>query len=142
MLHHPANDVREGLRRVLDPVDELDLVVLDTPVGGADRKLLREVVVQPDVIAEERVRTERDVVDADQAAQYSKCSMKLSIECLGCFFVSVVCGAASIPMTPPFAAIAFKTSSGFMRFVFQSPRAPAWVMKIGFSLTSIVSSDV
>jgi len=29
-----------------------------------------------------------------------------------------------------------------MRLVFQSARAPAWVMKIGPSLAAIVSSDV
>jgi len=64
------------------------------------------------------------------------------MECFGCFFVNVVCGAASIPMTPPLAAIALRTSSGFMRLVSQSERAPACVMKIGLSLTSIVSSEV
>src|SRR2546426_183448 len=60
---HPANDVREGLRRVLDPVDELDLVELDLAARRVDGQLLREVVVQSHVIAKERVRTERDVVD-------------------------------------------------------------------------------
>ena len=45
-------------------------------------------------------------------------------------------------MTPPFSAIAFRTSSGFIRLVFQSARAPACVMKMGFSLVAIVSSEV
>jgi hypothetical protein len=31
---------------------------------------------------------------------------------------------------------------GLIRFVFQSAREPAWVMRIGRSLASIVSSDV
>jgi hypothetical protein len=56
--------------------------------------------------------------------------------------VSVVCAAAEIPMTPPFSAQARSTSSGFMRFVSHSARAPACVTKTGRSLRSIVSSDV
>ena len=47
-----------------------------------------------------------------------------------------------MPITPPFAAQALKISSGFIRFVFQSARAPTCVMKIGCSLTSIVSIEV
>jgi len=37
-----------------------------------------------------------------------------------------------MPITPPFSAHFLSTSSGFMRLVGHSPRAPAWVMKIGF----------
>ena len=37
--------------------------------------------------------------------------------------MSVVCGAASIPMTPPFSAQAWITLSGFIRLVSQSARA-------------------
>jgi len=65
-----------------------------------------------------------------------------SIECRGCAADSVVCGAADIPMTPPVAATARSTSSGFMRGMSQTARAPAWVMNTGRSLRSQVSRAV
>ena len=39
-----------------------------------------------------------------RSTQYSKCSITDSIECRGCFIVSVVWGAASMPITPPVSA--------------------------------------
>ncbi len=65
-----------------------------------------------------------------------------SMLCRGCAADSVVCGAADIPMTPPVAATARSTSSGFIRAVFQTARAPACVMSTGFALASQVSSAV
>src|SRR5205809_1118818 len=66
VLHQPADDVRERLSGILDPVDELHFLVLHPAARGADRELLGEVVVETDVVTEERVRPERDVVDADE----------------------------------------------------------------------------
>ena len=59
-----------------------------------------------------------------QVTQYSKCSMNDSSECAGVLAVSVVCGAASMPITPPLSAQAFSTWSGFMRLVFHSAARP------------------
>ena len=66
MLHHPAHDVRERLRWVLDPIDVLDLLELLRTVGRLDRELLREIVVKSDMIAEQGVGPERDMVDPDE----------------------------------------------------------------------------
>ncbi len=68
--------------------------------------------------------------------------MTESIECRGCAADSVVCGAADIPITPPVSATARSTSSGFIRGVSQTARAPAWVMNTGRSLCAQVSRAV
>lgn len=54
----------------------------------------------------------------------------------------VVWGAASMPMTPPLAAQALMTSSGFRRLESHRLRAPACVMKTGLLESSIVSMAV
>jgi hypothetical protein len=77
-----------------------------------------------------------------RSAQYWKWSMTESMVCRGCAADSVVCGAADIPITPPVAATARSTSSGFIRGISQTARAPAWVMNTGRSLCSQVSSAV
>ena len=95
------------------------------------------------MVAVQRVRPEAHVVEAAEVRGVLEVLHAAdSSEWRACFSVSVVWGAASMPTTPPFSAHAFSTWSGFMRFVFQRARAPTWVMKIGFSLTSIVSRDV
>ena len=53
-----------------------------------------------------------------------------------------MCGAADMPITPPVAATARSTSSGFIRGVSHTARAPAWVMNTGASECSQVSSAV
>ncbi len=62
--------------------------------------------------------------------------------CRGCAADSVVCGAADIPITPPVPATARSTSSGFIREVPQTARAPACVMNTGWSLCRHTSSAV
>lgn len=51
-------------------------------------------------------------------------------------------GAASIPRTPPRSAHAASTSSGFIRGVGQTARAPACVTAIGLADASIASKQV
>src|SRR6266508_4271967 len=62
----PANDVWERLRGVLDSVDVLDLLELETATRRCNRELLGEDVVHTNVIAEEDIGAERDVVDSDE----------------------------------------------------------------------------
>ena len=76
------------------------------------------------------------------AFTYSKCSMKASIPCTVLLRVRVVCGAASIPITPPLAAHASSTSSGASRFDSHRARAPMCDSTMGCSLHSMVSSVV
>src|SRR3972149_6089029 len=68
-----------------------------------------------------------------RSTQSSKGSMTESIECSGCSLEIVVCGAASMPITPPVSTTAPITSSGFIRSLGQRPRAPACEMNTGFS---------
>jgi hypothetical protein len=50
----------------------------------------------------------------------------------------VVCGAASMPRMPPRRAHSTSTSSGFIRDVGHTDRAPAWVMNTGTADGSMV----
>src|SRR6266850_782727 len=72
-----------------------------------------------------------------RSTQCATCAITASRSCRRSF-TCVVCGAASMPMTPPFSAIFLRVSSVFMRREFQSPRAPACVMVIGFALAEPV----
>src|SRR5579875_3492106 len=63
----PADDVGEGLGWVLDAIDVGHALVLGFwPGPFAHGELRGKRLVPADVIAEVRVRAERDVVDADQ----------------------------------------------------------------------------
>src|SRR5947209_176056 len=68
-------------------------------------------------------------------AMYSKCSMNDSMEWRGCFSVSVVCGAASMPMTPPLSAHALKIGSGFIPRVLHNARPHTSLMQVRFTPT-------
>src|SRR6266536_5232912 len=61
----PADDVAEALRRVLDPVHVLDPWEPEVAARLGDRQVLGERLVQADVVAEQRVRAEGHVLDAD-----------------------------------------------------------------------------
>ena len=56
VLHQPADDVRERLGRVLDPVDVLDLRELLRAVRRADRQLLGEVATPKSKTGDELAR--------------------------------------------------------------------------------------
>jgi hypothetical protein len=94
--------------------------VLDALLDPGDRKRCRKRLVQADTVSEEVSGPRPTWSIPITSTQYATCSTTDSSECCGCFAVSVVCGAASMPMTPPFAAQALRTSSGFMRFMLQS----------------------
>jgi len=65
VLDQPAADVGEVLGGVLQAVDVGDRVEGRAP-GGADGEQVGEDLVQGHVVAVQRVRAERDVLDADQ----------------------------------------------------------------------------
>src|SRR5207302_9668323 len=66
MAHEPADDVREGLPGIFDAVDILDLLKLEAAAARRERELPCEEAVQANVVAEERIRSERDVLDANE----------------------------------------------------------------------------
>src|SRR5438445_4799967 len=62
----PPDDVREGLPGIFDAVDILDLLKLEAAAARRERELPCEEAVQANVVAEERIRSERDVPDANE----------------------------------------------------------------------------
>ena len=66
VLYEPPGDVGECFRRVLDPIHERDLLEVGPAARSAGLQLLREYMVQRDVVAERGVGTERDMLNPHQ----------------------------------------------------------------------------
>ena len=106
---------------------------LRRPCADVDRQLAGERVVQ-------RRRGRRTACPGrtrrgrcpTRSTQYSKCCMNDSMDVRADVRGSAWCAARPrCRSRRPLSAHAFSTSSGFMRRVSHSARAPAWVMKIG-----------
>jgi hypothetical protein len=117
----PAADVGEVLGGILHPIDVRDGFEI-RPAGRAQAEQVGEDPVQLDV---EGVRAERDMLDADQIDALAEVVHDRLDRVAGMHRGQGGVRAADIPITPPVSATARSTSSGFIRKVSQTARAPA-----------------
>ncbi len=101
-----------------------------------------EGVVQPNVVAEHGVRSQRDLVDANQVDAVDNVRHDRFKRVFTMLSRQRGVRRGFNADHAPFSAHALMTASGFIRGVFQSARAPAWVMKTGVLLAAMVSSEV
>jgi hypothetical protein len=136
-----ADQPAGGVARCLGRVLHAGHVIVQRQPFVAGHRLRRPTGgrVQPGVVTEKGVRSEPDMVHADELRDVFDVRHHRVQVVLGPAFTRVEPGGASTPITPPVVATARSTSSGFIRGLGHRARAPAWLITTGWPLASAAS---